>query len=86
MITGESSPTGEGGGVGVRMAMRPNEGVVDRSIRIGLGVIFLVVGIWGSPPLPLLWQVVGAYAVITGAVGHCLLYDVLGITTVKRPG
>jgi hypothetical protein len=66
--------------------MRVNVGAGERAIRIGLGVVFLAIGILGNPPVALLFIVVGAALLVTGVLGHCVLYDVLGISTARRKG
>ena len=61
--------------------MKMNEGTVDRALRVaaGLGLIALTltgrIGAWG-------W--VGVVPVLTGLVGYCPLYTVLGINTCPR--
>jgi hypothetical protein len=58
--------------------MKMNEGTVDRALRVvaGLTLIALaathVVGLWGY---------IGVVPLLTGAVGMCPLYSVLGINT-----
>lgn len=58
--------------------MKVNEGTLDRTVRViaGAGLMALAathtVGLWG-------W--IGVVPLITGAVGICPLYSVLGIKT-----
>ena len=66
--------------------MKLNEGTFDRVVRVVLGVVLLylgimsVAGVWG-----IVLDVVGAIALITGVVGFCPLYKLLGnFTTVKK--
>lgn len=63
--------------------MSTNESTLDRTIRVVLGVAALigavVVGIASVPGVAL--AVVGAILTLTGAVGFCPLYRVLGIST-----
>jgi hypothetical protein len=60
-----------------------NEGTVDRALRVvvGIAVISLV---FVGPQTP--WGWVGLVPLVTGLVGNCPLYSVLGIRTcaVKR--
>ena len=55
-----------------------NEGGIDRAIRVvvGLGLIALaathVVGVWGY---------IGVVPLITGAIGVCPAYSILGLNT-----
>jgi len=69
--------------------MNANEGMLDRGIRIVLGVVLIVLAITGkwSP-----WGWIGVLPLITGLIGFCGLYQMLGIKTcrissteVKRP-
>jgi len=58
--------------------MQRNEGTLDRGLRIGGGLLLIgltltqVIGPWG-------W--LGVVPVLTGALGMCPLYTVLGINT-----
>lgn len=58
--------------------MKTNEGKIDRIIRIivGLGLLSLV---FIGPQT--LWGLVGLVPLLTGAVGFCPLYKVLGFDT-----
>lgn len=59
-----------------------NEGTVDRALRVIVGLVLLglyfmgSLGAWG-------WvgALVGAVALVTGAVGVCPVYSLLGIST-----
>ncbi len=59
-----------------------NEGTVDRTIRIavGLGLVSLV---FAGPHSP--WGLVGLLPLTTGLVGFCPLYRLLGVTTRAPP-
>jgi Protein of unknown function (DUF2892) len=58
--------------------MRSNEGMLDRGLRVAGGVLLIglaasgVVGAWGY---------IGVVPLLTGAVGMCPLYSILGINT-----
>lgn len=58
--------------------MKTNEGTLDRAMRVIAGIVLLAllytgtIGIWG-------W--VGLVPLLTGAIGWCPLYTVLGIKT-----
>jgi hypothetical protein len=58
--------------------MTVNEGVVDRALRIIVGMVLIAlvytdkIGVWG-------W--IGVVPLVTGAVGMCPLYAILGIRT-----
>lgn len=58
--------------------MKTNEGMVDRAIRIILGLVLIglaVTGRW-TP-----WGWIGVIPLVTGLVGFCGLYQLLGIKT-----
>ena len=65
--------------------MKTNESLLDRIIRVVLGVVLVVIAYLGV--LAGTWQwvacVVGAIALITGIVGFCPLYAVFGFQTKK---
>jgi hypothetical protein len=58
--------------------MSRNEGTVDRALRIivGLGLLSLV---FVGPQT--LWGLVGIVPLVTGIVGTCPIYSLLGIRT-----
>lgn len=58
--------------------MKPNEGMIDRALRVvaGLGILSLA---FVGPQTP--WGYVGLVPLITGLAGFCPLYAVLGINT-----
>jgi hypothetical protein len=59
-----------------------NEGTLDRTIRIVLGLGVLSLALVG-PKTPLGY--VGAVPLLTGLVGFCPLYKILGISTCPVP-
>jgi hypothetical protein len=62
--------------------MKINEGVVDRSVRVLVGVALIGLAISGvvGP-----WAYIGLVPLVTGAVGLCPLYTLLGISTCPAP-
>jgi hypothetical protein len=58
--------------------MSRNEGTIDRALRIlvGLGLLALV---FVGPQTP--WGWIGLVPLLTGLVGYCPLYSLLGINT-----
>jgi hypothetical protein len=58
-----------------------NVGNIDRGLRILLGIALIgmtlagVIGFWGY---------VGLVPLLTGAIGSCPLYSLLGMSTCKR--
>ena len=55
-----------------------NEGLFDRTLRVILGLALLSLAFVG-PRTP--WGYVGLLPLVTGLVGFCPLYRVLGIST-----
>lgn len=65
--------------------MKINEGQTDRTIRIIIGAILLVIGIFAEVSGLVLWLslIVGAILLVTGIVGFCPLYALFKIKTNK---
>lgn len=59
-----------------------NEGTLDRGLRIGLGIGVIALAFVG-PATPLGW--LGVIPLVTGIVGICPLYGLLGIRTKSAP-
>lgn len=61
--------------------MKPNEGTLDRALRIGGGIVLIVLAVSGllGP-----WAYVGVVPLATGLIGWCPLYQVLGINSCGR--
>lgn len=60
--------------------MKVNEGNLDRIIRVVLGLIIIGIGIYNQS----WWGAVGLLPLLTGLMGYCALYSVLGINTCPR--
>ena len=60
--------------------MKVNEGNLDRIIRVVLGLIIIGIGIYNQS----CWGAVGLLPLLTGLMGYCALYSVLGINTCPR--
>ncbi len=61
---------------------QPNEGTVDRVIRVIIGSVALLAGFfWLAGTAATVAYIVGAIALATGLVGFCGLYKLLGIST-----
>ncbi|WP_342620622.1 DUF2892 domain-containing protein [Rhodoferax sp. GW822-FHT02A01] len=58
--------------------MKTNEGTLDRALRIAAGLILLALTLTGTIGL---WGWIGVVPLLTGAIGICPLYSVLGIRT-----
>ncbi len=60
-----------------------NEGKIDRIIRIIVGVVLLAL-VFVGPQTP--WGWIGLVPLITGLVGFCPMYKLLGINTCATKG
>lgn len=60
--------------------MKVNEGNLDKIIRVVLGLIIIGIGIYNQS----WWGAVGLLPLLTGLMGYCALYSVLGINTCPR--
>ena len=58
--------------------MTRNEGTIDRALRIAAGLVLLSL-VFIGPQTP--WGWIGIVPLVTGLVGYCPLYSVLGINT-----
>ncbi len=58
--------------------MKPNEGMVDRVIRVVVGLVLLAL-VFTGPHTP--WGWVGILPLITGLIGFCPAYSLLGLRT-----
>jgi hypothetical protein len=65
--------------------MKLNESGLDRIIRVVVGIVLLALYFTGSVAggLGILFVVLGAVLLITGAIGFCPLYALLKIRTNK---
>jgi len=61
--------------------MKINVGSVDRTLRIIIGLVIVSLAFWG-PKSP--WAFLGLLLVVTGVVGRCGLYSLLGISTCHK--
>lgn len=61
--------------------MTKNEGTIDRILRIIAGFALLSIVIVG-PQTP--WGYIGLIPLLTGLVGYCPLYSLLGICTLNK--
>lgn len=67
------------------MVIPKNESNNDRIIRVIFGVIALAIGLFTlTGAAQVITLIIGAIALITGLVGFCALYSLLGINTLKK--
>lgn len=62
--------------------MQANVGTLDRSLRIAVGLILIVLSLTGVIGL---WGWIGVVPLATGFLRFCPLYPLLGISTCKKP-
>lgn len=62
--------------------MKVNEGVIDRSLRVVAGLVLIGLAATGTVGL---WGYIGVVPLLTGAVGMCPIYSLLGINTCPAP-
>jgi hypothetical protein len=60
-----------------------NEGTLDRAIRVVVGLVLLSL-VFVGPATP--WGLVGLVPLLTGVVGFCPLYRIVGIDTCGAAG
>ena len=58
--------------------MKPNEGTIDRALRVAVGILLLALAYTGTIGM---WGWIGVVPLLTGLIGWCPLYTVLGINT-----
>ena len=58
--------------------MTLNEGSLDRVIRVALGIVLLSLVFFGPKTG---WGLLGLIPLLTGVVGFCPLYRVIGVRT-----
>lgn len=58
--------------------MTRNEGKLDRGLRIVLGLVLLSLVFIGPQTL---WGLIGIVPLVTGLLGNCPAYSILGINT-----
>lgn len=54
-----------------------NEGTADRALRIALGLVLLAIAATGRGT----WGYLGIVPLMTGLIGSCPLYSILGVST-----
>lgn len=58
--------------------MTPNEGTLDRTLRVIAGLVLIALAATGTVGW---WGYLGVVPLLTGAVGYCPVYSLLGIKT-----
>lgn len=65
--------------------MKINEGTTDRGVRVVAGIVLLVLAFTQvvGGVLGIILGIVGGVLLVTGAVGFCPLYTLIGVSTCK---
>ncbi len=63
--------------------MLTNESSIDRALRVVLGIVVLSLVVVGPKTM---WGLLGLVPLLTGLVGFCPLYRLLGINTCPAHG
>jgi hypothetical protein len=59
-----------------------NEGILDRALRVIVGLVLIAAALGSfGPAYTSVWGWIGLVPLLTGLVGWCPLYSVLGIRT-----
>jgi hypothetical protein len=58
--------------------MKTNEGTIDRALRVIAGLVLIALTLTGAIGM---WGWIGIVPVITGALGWCPAYTLLGFST-----
>lgn len=58
--------------------MTKNEGTIDRALRVIVGLVLLSLVFIGPQTM---WGLIGIVPLVTGLIGICPLYSILGINT-----
>ncbi|MDZ7864263.1 DUF2892 domain-containing protein [Acidovorax sp.] len=58
--------------------MKRNEGTIDRAVRVIAGLALIALAATGTVGA---WGYIGVIPLLTGAIGLCPLYSLLGINT-----
>lgn len=64
-----------------RIAVTRNEGTIDRLLRVVVGLILIALVFVGPRTA---WGWIGVVPLLTGLVGMCPIYSLLGINTCPR--
>jgi hypothetical protein len=62
----------------VNRLLPSNEHAVDRALRLVLGLGLLSLAFWGPKTL---WGLAGLIPIVTGMIGSCPIYSIVGIST-----
>ncbi|MBI5626809.1 MAG: DUF2892 domain-containing protein [Nitrosomonadales bacterium] len=58
--------------------MKLNEGTIDRALRVIAGLALVMLAATGTVGM---WGWIGIMPLLTGAIGYCPAYTILGVST-----
>jgi hypothetical protein len=61
--------------------LKTNVGTIDRVIRIVVGLVLLALFVFYPAASWRYWALIGLIPLVTGLVGTCPIYSILGIST-----
>lgn len=61
--------------------LKTNEGTIDRALRIIVGVVLLAMFFLYPDASWRYWTLIGIVPLLTGLIGSCPLYSILGVST-----
>jgi fatty acid desaturase len=65
--------------------MTPNVGMIDRMVRIVIGVALIALAMGYIPAFaPQIWGWLGVVPLVTGVLGTCPVYSLIGMNTCAR--
>lgn len=65
--------------------MTANAGMIDRVLRIVVGLALIALALGFVPGVaPAVWGWIGVVPLLTGLVGYCPAYSILGVNTCGR--
>jgi hypothetical protein len=64
--------------------MKSNAGMIDRVLRVVAGLVLIALAATGKVGA---WGWIGVVPLLTGAIGYCPAYTILGVNTcgIKKP-
>ncbi len=61
--------------------MKCNEGTIDRALRVIVGLVLISLVFVGPKTM---WGLIGLVPLLTGAIGFCPAYTLIGLNTCKK--
>ena len=65
--------------------MTANAGMIDRALRVIVGLALVALALGFIPGVaPTVWGWIGVVPLLTGLIGYCPAYSILGVNTCGR--